>query len=115
MLLQREWQLEGVIGTIVDNPEREAQCGHSIKWMCTYCGNSYARMTAFKDYNPQPFSFIHGCCPFCVGNRFFPSGSIECLSLVGWNVPIEVLLYQLHIELNFYDSSAHPRKELESC
>jgi hypothetical protein len=67
-------------------------------------------MHAWKGSQLSPFSFIHGTCGTCHGNRFTLPGSLECMSLIGWpEVPLPILLYQLDIELNFAE------KEISQC
>lgn len=112
MELLRDWSVPYPYASSLhcqDNPQDERSCGSSLKWMCTKCGANYARMIALKDLVEQTWSFIHGLCPSCPGNRYSLPGSLECLTLAGWpEVPLPILLYQLECELRFLDHPHHP-------
>lgn len=110
MRLLREWYVGGVF--FIDTPSVERLCGSSLKWMCTDCGNEYAWMKAFKDNRLQAYTFIHGCCYNCVGNRFHVPGSLECIQLLGWyQVPPDAINYQFRVELDFLSHPHHPHNE----
>ena len=87
----------------------EKLCGTSLKWLCTACGEGYAERKSFKDGKLSPYSFIHGRCPSCPGDRYSIPGSLWCLTLSsnGWPAPLEVLQYEVKCLFRFYDS--HPR------
>lgn len=113
-LLRRDWAIwDDTRAT--DTPSQPALCGHSLKWMCTECGKCYAVMQAYKDEALQPFTFLHGCCAGCKGNRYHVPGSLEALKLYHWaNVPLEILRYQLSIEIDFLAHPNHPHNRSES-
>lgn len=79
-------------------------------------------MQAWADDELMPYSFIHGLCSWgsCSGyaNRFSLAGSLECMSLINWpEVPVEILRYQLDLELSFLAHPHHPSNEkiFETC
>jgi len=78
------------------------------------CATRYAVVKSWINGRLQPYQFIHGCCPHCEGNKFLIPGSLECVTLVGWAIPIEVLAYQLEYELQFLDSPHHPHNQESS-
>lgn len=70
-------------------------------------------MTAFIDGERQVFHFLSGICSNCQtkSSRWAIPGSLECVALIGWPVPKEVLDYQLSIELAFLDHPLHPHNK----
>ena len=113
MLLKRDWHLPGGI-VCSDYPTKERDCGRSLKWMCVYCGKQYAQMVAWKDDRLQPYFFRGACCPDCFhkSNRWGLAGSLEDISLVTWQVPLPVALYQLWVELAFAEHPEHPHNKV---
>ena len=82
----------------------------SLAFLCTKCGITYAKLRTWKTRDSiEPFSAVHGCCHLCPGDRYYVPGSLECLSLLNWRgLPLEVVQYQLQVELTFLDSVHHP-------
>lgn len=108
MATSREWSIRDRY-VCTDEPSDPRLGGSSIKWMCTSCGRNYASCEVVRDGSLGTFSFIHGCCLQCEGNRFYVPGSLECLTLTGWpEVPLPVLQYQLECEIRFLDHPHHP-------
>ena len=113
MHLQRDWVLPNG-ETCTDHPVLERDCGCSIQWMCCYCGQSYAKMDAFKDGKLQVYNFRGACCPACShrAHRYILAGSLECIMLIGWAVPKPVVDWQFSIELAFTEHSDHPHNKV---
>ena len=112
MKLERQWWWWAGQDSAPDQPTDERYCGSSIMWMCTACGRNYAWMKALKNDKLQPFSFIHGVCNSCPGNRYRIPGSLECMTLINWpEVPKFILDYQLSVELSFLNHPDHPHNQ----
>ena len=81
--------------------------------MCCHCGDCYARVAVFVKEQLQPYKFLGRCCSACssYGTIAMLPGAIEDLSYFQWNVPIEVALYQLQIELDFLSHPQHPHNK----
>lgn len=104
------WWVPDLQGTpfAAEMPDEVAK---SLVYICTWCGSDYAKISVYKDSFdsfPEPFSAVHGCCPSCPGNRYYLPGSLESLTLVKWPVPLEVLHYQLQIELSYFKEPTCP-------
>lgn len=113
MPAERFWWIDGMDGPVLyDEPSPPTPW--SLKWLCTSCGDLYAYAKTIVDGKLQPFHFIHGTCPRCPGSRYSPPGSLETVRLINWQVPLEVALYQLQIELDFTTHHDHPRNPKET-
>ena len=84
-------------------------------FFCHRCGTVYARIESYTNLRLSAWRPNSGLCLKCPGNRFAIPGSIERISAYEpWSsFPLEVVLYQLRRELDFYDSPDHPRFSLE--
>jgi len=107
MQLEREWYYNGW-EVVTDFPINPQLVGRSLKWLCIYCGSSYAMMKAKINGRKSNFSFISGCCPSCPGNKFCLPGSVEAGYLCSTEQPRAWLALQLQAELEFLSSPAHP-------
>ena len=99
--LERRWNIYGEV--LVEEFLTDTRQCNSLQWMCCQCGDSYAQVRAFRHGRPQPYSFIHGLCRACrqYQHDFNLAGSLECVSLVSWEVPRPILDYQLALELTY--------------
>lgn len=83
----------------------------SYFWYCRICGRQYAYAELYdEEVNRRSFGAISGLCDDCdsASDKFSISGTIEGAITIGWNVPIEVVQYQLERELKFTEHPNHP-------
>lgn len=113
MELERDWFLPGGI-VCTDYPTHRRGCGWSFKWVCVYCGVQFARMAAYVEGQRQPYKFLGKCCHECTSHahRYTVPGSLECIELLGWEVPKPVIDWQFRAELAFTEHPEHPHHKV---
>lgn len=102
----REWCIPGISQLL---ERADYPIGYSLFWYCSTCG----RQWAFAKVDGEPWIGIGSCCQRCKGSKYSMPGSLETVRLAGWQVPLEVLNYQLKIELHFLNHPDHPYNEKE--
>ena len=112
MKLNQRWEIPGRPLPIYFTPEHQRYCAWSAFWFCGECGKRYAEVRSWIDDRPAIWRAVTGCCPDCRGSKWSIPGSLENLTIVGWNlVPEEVIRYQLNCELSYLSSPDHPHNQ----
>lgn len=109
MKLEQRWEIPGRPLPIYYTPTDQKYCAWSALWYCSYCGKRYAEVRSWIDSHSSPWRAVGGCCLDCQGSRWMIPGSLENLTIIGWNiVPDEVIRHQLNCELSYLDAPDHP-------
>ena len=110
-LVEIQWTLPNRPISVFETVDRPAGWGTSFQWLCVKCGKEYARAQVVSGNIPYTWDFVRGVCPSCPGNRYSIPGSLESIAFIRWEVPYEVMSYQLLTEINFLKDYHHPHNQ----
>lgn len=110
----RRWDLPTLEEPVCEHLDKIAGWGQHYFWYCFRCRSIYATvMLSPEDLSTRPWMALGGLCQTCEPDRWDIRGSIESVITAGWDVPLEVAMYQLDREIEFLCHKNHPHNREE--
>lgn len=112
----RKWDLLTLEEPVCEHLDYPEGWGQHYFWYCFRCRSIYASaVISPEDLSARPWQSLGGLCLTCKPDLWHIRGTIESVITTGWNVPLEVAMYQLDREIDFLCHGNHPHnKEKEN-
>lgn len=108
----RNWDLPTLDEPIIEHLDQPIGWGVSVFWYCSNCRSIYASAwLSPEDCSHRQWRAVSGLCLTCPPHPYQIRGTIDAAITIGWNVPIEVALYQLNREVDFLCHPNHPHNK----
>lgn len=105
----RKWDLPTLEEPVCEHLDQPIGWGQHYFWYCFRCRSIYASVVLLpEDLSTRIWRGLGGLCLTCVPDKWNIRGGIDCLETIGWNVPLEVAMYQLDREIAFLCHGNHP-------